>query len=96
MAILRHFDKAIFLLLLGFTVWLGVANVRGMTHRAEEKVAVIERAETLAETVKDIHVPPPPKDADRFIGRLRSQWADIPWVVSLDSLHFYPGAERAD
>lgn len=94
MAILRHLDKAVFLALLVLTLWYGVSTVRLMSRAAEDRVALLERAERLSAEVRTISVPPPPKDDTRFVGRIKSQWSDIPWVVSLDSLHFYPGAKR--
>lgn len=94
MAILRHVDKAVFALLCVLAVFYAVSRLHHLRGSAETRAKVLAVAQSLKAEVETIHVEPGPKDPALFTQAIRAQWGDLPWVVSLDSRHFYPEARR--
>lgn len=95
MPILRHLDKAVFAILCVLAIGYGVSRIQHLRRSAENQAAVLAEARKLAVEVEGVEVPPPPKDPAKFTQAIRLQWGDMPWVVSLDSRHFYPAARPA-
>ena len=90
-----HVDKVVFILLLALTIWYAATRFRGIEDDSVARDLDVERARHLGRLVEKISIPSPARDPKKFSGAPKLQWERIPWVVSLNPMHFYPKAKRS-
>jgi len=96
MAILKHLDKLVCVLLVVLTAWYIVARFQSTKELRRTHEELISRAQQLDAEISRNPKDPPERDAELYSGVPKSRWSSVARVANeFKARHFYPVAPDA-